>query len=288
MNLATQTAGPDNATRIDRAFKGQALYGDDFSLEEIQQWFESEREGYFNLYGKPEADQPSDASVYAYESLAQLHGWRWLNGRQFTHALGVGSADGAELLPILKYANEVTVLEPSDGFATTSVAGKPVRYVKPDASGVMPFQDAAFDLAICFSVLHHIPNVSTIIRELFRVLQPGGCVLLREPTHSMGDWRRPRRGLTKHERGIPVALFRDIVRNAGFEVVKETRCNFSLTSRLSPLFKRSVWTYDSVVKLDAWLCSLPIWTDAYHATSALQRFRPTGVAFVLRKPPSAL
>lgn len=284
MVSAKQMAPATLSSRMDRALKGEALYGNDFSAEEIQQWFESEREGYFNLYGKSDAEQPVTASIYEYESLAQLHGWRWMNGRQFKHALGVGSAAGAELLPILKCADEVTVLEPSDGFASTEIAGKPVRYVKPDASGRMPFQDEAFDLAICFSVLHHIPNVSVIIQELFRVLQHGGYVMLREPTHSMGDWRFPRRGLTKHERGIPIEIFRDIVRSAGFEVVKETRCNFSLTSRLAPLLKRPVWTYDRVVQMDAWLCSLGIWPNAYHATRLWHRFRPTGVAYVLRKP----
>ncbi len=274
--------------RTASALAGLSLHGDDFSAAEIAQWFEDEREGYYNLYYRDaapaEAAEPQASEVYTYEALAQQHGYRWLPPRQHTHALGVGSANGAELRPVLARSARVTVLEPSDGFAATQIDGKPVDYVKPLPSGRMPFADASFDLIVCFSVLHHIPNVSTVLREMFRVLQPGAHVLLREPTHSMGDWRQPRRGLTKNERGIPLPLFRAMIRDAGFVVTRETRCMFSLSTRLEPLLGRSVWTVPWLVRLDALLCRLPIWPQRYHATRLWHKFRPTGVAYVLQKP----
>lgn len=285
---ATPRRGPAPDPRVELALAGQALYGDDFSSAEIAQWFEDEREGYFNLYyrhaGPPAAT--STASPYAYEALARLHGFGHLPEREYSHALGIGSASGAELLPVQQRSARITVLEPADGFAVTELQGKPVAYVKPNASGLMPFGDASFDLIVCFSVLHHIPNVSTVVHEMHRVLRPGGHVLLREPTHSMGDWRQRRRGLTPHERGIPLAVFRGIVQGAGFEVIKETRCMFSLTGRLGPLLRRPVWTVDWVVHLDAWLCRLPLWPGRYHATRLWHKFRPTGVAYVLEKAAS--
>ena len=194
--------------------------------------------------------------------------------------LGIGSATGAELAPLAKLSKSLTVLEPSDGFKTDTVHGKPVSYIKPNASGLMPFKDSAFDIVVCFSVLHHIPNVSTVVREMMRVVKPGGYVLLREPTHSMGDWRKPRRGLTKRERGIPLTVFRQIIRSIGFEVVHEARCMFSLTSRLGPFLRRPVWSDKLIAKVDALVCQLPIWSSAYHAKNVLQKVRPTGVAYV--------
>ena len=90
----------------------------------------------------------------------------------------------------------------------------------------------AFALVTCFGVLHHIPNVSFVMSELGRVLEPGGVMLLREPVISMGDWRKPRRGLTKRERGIPLHLLQRIAVESGFEVIKQSLCMFPTTPRL--------------------------------------------------------
>lgn len=272
-------------TKIERALRGEILYGDDFTAEEIAHWFEDEREGYFNLYYGDDNPKALENSAYEYAELAEQHCYRWLPKREFPSALGIGSAHGAELKPLLARSERVTVLEPSDGFASTSIDGKPVTYVKPNPSGIMPFPREQFDIAVCFSVLHHIPNVSTILAEMFRVLKPGGFALLREPTHSMGDWREPRRGLTKRERGIPLRIFRNIVSNAGFEIVRETPCMFSLTSRLSPLLGvRSAWTSKSMVRVDRLICAIPIWPEKYGAHRAWHKVRPTSVSFVLEKP----
>lgn len=274
-----------NDHKTERALRGEILYGDDFSAEEIGLWFEDEREGYFNLNYETERQAEAEDPVYAYEQLAEQHCFKWLPQREFGSALGIGSAHGAELKPILQRSQSVTVLEPSDGFASEAIGGKPVTYVKPQPSGIMPFDSASFDIVVCFSVLHHIPNVSTVIKEMFRVLKPGGYALLREPTHSMGDWRLPRRGLTKHERGIPLALFRHAISEAGFDIQKETRCMFSLMSRLSPLMGgRSVWTSNVIVQIDRALCALPVWPKQYGAARIWHKIRPTAVSFVLKKP----
>ena len=253
-----------SSSKVGRALRGEILYGDDFSVEEIAQWFEDEREGYFNLYHREDSPAALQNVSYEYAELAEQHCFKWLPKQHFSHALGIGSAHGAELKPILARSQSVTVLEPSDGFVSTTIDGKPVKYVKPAPAGLMPFSSASFDIVVCFSVLHHIPNVSTVVGEMFRVLKPGGYALLREPTHSMGDWRAPRRGLTKRERGIPLPIFRKIISAAGFTVEKETPCMFSLTSRLSPLLGgKSVWTSKAVVRLDSAICALPIWPKKY-------------------------
>ncbi len=38
----------------------------------------------------------------------------------------------------------------------------------------LPFRDASFDAALCVEVLEHIPNLEAAIRELSRILVPGG------------------------------------------------------------------------------------------------------------------
>lgn len=273
----------DENVRVELALKGESLYGDDFTADEIVGWFKDEEDGYFDLYFSAEDLAKIRSGQYEYECLAAVHAFQWIPDKSYDNVLGVGCAQGLELRPILSKCSKISILEPSDGFVTSEIDGKPVEYVKPSASGIMPFDDNSFDLIVCFSVLHHIPNVSTVLKEMFRVLKPGGYVLLREPTHSMGDWREARHGLTKRERGIPLTIFRNIALDSGFKIERESRCVFSLTSRFAPLMSNPIWTYGWIVHIDRMLCALPFWSKKYHATNIWHKFRPTAVSFVLKK-----
>lgn len=260
-------------------FSGERLYGDDLCQEKIDVWYSGEAEGYFNL-----VQAGAGNYAYGYHALNERHGFSRLPERRFSHVLGVGSAYGEELSPILGRSDRVSILEPSEGFRQEAIHGVPVAYVKPHPTGTLPFPDSEFDLITCFGVLHHIPNVGKIINEYCRVLKAGGYVLIREPIISMGDWRRPRPGLTRHERGIPLAILRDMVRKAGFEIRNEQKCMFSLTSRLHYVMSRPVYDSPLVAVLDQCLCALPVWSKAYHARNVLQKVRPSAVFLVLRKP----
>jgi SAM-dependent methyltransferase len=140
----------------------------------------------------------------------------------------------------------------------------------------MSFPDNSFDLVVSFSALHHVPTVRTHIREISRVLDPDGYALISEPIISTGDWRYPRSGLTKHERGIPVNLFRQMIDEAQLTISREHLTGFEHMLYLARICKQP-YNRKWAVKLDSLLCSLPFWSERYHATSLLQKLRASSV-----------
>ena len=56
----------------------------------------------------------------------------------------------------------------------------PLADVKLDVQH-MPFSNKEFDVVICNHVLEHVPDDRLAIREIFRVLKPGGYAILQVP-----------------------------------------------------------------------------------------------------------
>lgn len=264
---------------IEAYLSGDKLYGDDFSQDQIDEWFNDEKQGYYNLAG-----QTREEYHYGYHAINYHHGFKWLPEKRFRSVLGIGSAFGDELSPIANKCNNITILEPARGFEVSEIEGTPVRYVEPQASGELPFVDGAFELVTCFGVLHHIPNVSTVIQEISRCLAPDGVALIREPIISMGDWRTPRQGLTKRERGIPVDILRKCINSAGLEVSREKKCMFSLTSSFFGMCMDNAYNSRLVVLCDQVFSFWPYWSNRYHAKTVVEKLRFTSAYFVVKKP----
>lgn len=60
--------------------------------------------------------------------------------------------------------------------------GERFRYVQGTAEA-LPFEDAAFDLVTCQTLLIHVADPRAVIREMLRVTKPGGVLLAAEPNN---------------------------------------------------------------------------------------------------------
>ncbi len=100
----------------------------------------------------------------------------------------------------------------------------------------------------------------------------------------MGDWRKPRGNLTKHERGIPKALLVDFINSAGLKIEKKIECDFSPFIRLVAALGGNAYSNSTLVMLDRIFSKTFSWNYSYHAIRSLEKVRPASVAFVLEKP----
>ena len=83
--------------------------------------------------------------------------------------------------------------------ARARIGDERVDLVVGDASR-LPFRDAAFDAVICTETLEHLPDDAGAMREIARLLRPGGTLLGAVPSHftellfwrlSYGYWHTP-------------------------------------------------------------------------------------------------
>lgn len=111
----------------------------------------------------------------------------------YPNALEIGSGTGFFLLNLIQggVIERGTVSDISPGMV--EVATRNARELGLDVDGkvidaeTLPFDDDTFDLVVGHAVLHHIPDLDLSLREIVRVLKPGGrFVFAGEPT-AKGD-----------------------------------------------------------------------------------------------------
>jgi len=262
---------------MEEFFSGRRLYGDDFSQAELEAWYRDEQTAYFEL-----ATEVRDPGFYDYHALNWLHGYRHLPRGPVGRVMSFGGAKGEELRPIARRARSIVIVEPG-AYSDSNLDGTDVTYRRPVASGRLAASDGEFDLVTCFGALHHVPNVTAVVRELGRVMQSGGWALVREPVITMGDWRRPRRGLTRHERGIPHRILESAFLAAGLNVLRRHRCVHTLTPRIGRLLGASCFNSRILTRLDSVLSAGTPWPIVYHPTQVWQKLQPCSIFYVLRK-----
>ena len=120
-----------------------------------------------------------------FEVVAGRTGW------PYASALELGCGTGFFLLNLI----QAGVID-SHGGHVTDISSGMVEVAQRNAAGLgftvegrvadaeaLPYEDASFDLVVGHAVLHHIPDVELALREVLRVLRPGGrFVFAGEPT----------------------------------------------------------------------------------------------------------
>jgi SAM-dependent methyltransferase len=266
-----------------RYLDGTAVFGDDLDRAAIEQWYAAEERGFYEI-ARRQGDRYDEQANSCFDAMNRQLGYAHLGTRHFRHCLAIGCANGTELEPIAPQVDRFTAIEPARGWWRDTIAGVPARYLAPSIER-LPLDDAEADLAVCFGSLHHIPNITQTLHDLARVLEPGGMLILREPICTMGDWTRPRAGLTANERGFPAPWLIATLQRAGFAVIKRSWCVFPAVPRLARLLRQPGYGYNSraLTLLDRVLSQAFAWNIHYHRDRAFKKVAPSAIQIVARK-----
>jgi SAM-dependent methyltransferase len=137
--------------------------------------------------------------------------------------LDVGCGTGANLLMLSKYGDAEGVDISEDALAFCRERG--LDKVKLGAAEELPYDDGTFDLVTAFDVVEHIDDDLAGLSEMWRVLRPGGRVLLFVPTF-MFLWGLQDE-VSHHRRRYRLPELRRVLEQAGFEIERTTYANIT-------------------------------------------------------------
>lgn len=163
--------------------------------------------------GTPEFFERVEAHRYNKEwhipDAADFAGARGLRVLEIGCGLGT---DGAQFAKAGAYYTGIDLTEASIELARRrfEVSGLPGEFGVADAEN-LDFADASFDLVYSHGVLHHTPDTARAVREIHRVLKPGGRAVVMLYHRDSYNYRvgirilrRAGAGLLKSESGIRV------------------------------------------------------------------------------------
>lgn len=119
-------------------------------------------------------------------------GLRLLGGNSLGRVLEVGYGAGAVLLTLAPLASELQGIDlDADPAPVRRVLADRGHEAKLTRGSVyeLPYGDGQFDVVVCFSVFEHLHEFERGLREIRRVLVPGGRFLLGMPAvNRMMEW----------------------------------------------------------------------------------------------------
>ena len=80
-------------------------------------------------------------------------------------------------------------VEPAEGMRARAVEKNAALEVRSGDHRSVPFSGDTFDFAYMTDVIHHVPDLSVMFRELWRVLKPGGLLCVVTESHEQIERR---------------------------------------------------------------------------------------------------
>jgi ubiquinone/menaquinone biosynthesis C-methylase UbiE len=156
----------------------------------------------------------------------------WGRARGATRVLDVATGGGHTALAFSAFtptviATDLTeaMLRAARGFAAERGMAS-ILYLAADAEG-LPFRDESFGIVTCRQAAHHFPAVLPMLRQVSRVLEPGGSLLLQDILgHEDAECAAfilevEKRRDPSHVRSVPQKEWVAVLKTAGLTLIDE-------------------------------------------------------------------
>jgi ubiquinone/menaquinone biosynthesis C-methylase UbiE len=170
-----------------------------------------------------------------------FRGFRWfvqpevraaLTGRSAPVIIDCGCGTGANVSWLQQHGDAYGFDLTANGVALGHAMGR--RRLARASIGAIPFPDASADLATSFDVFQCLPGPveHSAIREMWRIVKPGGQVLLN--VAALDVLRGTHATLSQEVRRYTPQYLRQVVEGAGFQIERLTFVNASLFPLMLP------------------------------------------------------
>jgi SAM-dependent methyltransferase len=157
-----------------------------------------------------------------------------LKERRPLRVLDLGCGMGGFLDGLVKLGAEGVQVHPSDvdleSLSKCSERGHPTGVVSSGTS--LPYRDASFDLVCMFDAIEHCPDDHAVMREVARVLKPGGSIFVSVPAYQFLYANNDR--VAQHYRRYTRGMLTRVFEGAGLEVERNTHANIFLFPLILP------------------------------------------------------
>ncbi|HZE67963.1 MAG TPA: class I SAM-dependent methyltransferase [Pyrinomonadaceae bacterium] len=143
--------------------------------------------------------------------------------------LDVGCGTGANLEMLERFGDAEGVDVSSE--ALTFCRDRGLNNVRQGEAERLPFADSSFDLVTALDVVEHLDDDQAGLREIYRVLRPGGRALLFVPAF-MFLWG-VQDDVSNHRRRYTLASLQQAVESSGLAVERATYANLTF---FAPIF----------------------------------------------------
>ena len=105
--------------------------------------------------------------------------------------LEIGCGEGRGVALLHKQVNNYSGLDKIAELVDSLAKEYPQANFKQSVIPPLPYPDSSFDTVISFQVIEHIKDDKAYLKEIFRVLKPGGIALLTTPNIKLSLSRNP-------------------------------------------------------------------------------------------------
>ena len=162
-----------------------AIITGDAYKDEVQNQWDNDPAGshYVRHAGENTLEWYLEAEAYRYDEYAPwMHETMEFARHADERVLEIGGGMGTDLAQFARHGSIVTDFDLSSGHLAHArenfrLRGLEGKFIHGDAETI-PFDDNSFDIVYSNGVIHHTPNTEQVIDHMYRVLRPGGRVIV--------------------------------------------------------------------------------------------------------------